>query len=147
MTVTREEAAEAERLLAAQLDDLVRYRQILEAQRAVLRLKDAGLLDAFSREADDLVADISARDVRLLAIRKAAALVERPDHRALRNRIETERFAADQSARLLADQIATETGRVARAIAETSHELDGVLHGYARRPESGPTDPLFERRG
>ncbi len=147
MTVSRDEAAEAERLLAAQLDDLVRYRQILEAQRAVLRLKDAGLLDAFSREADDLVAGISARDVRLMAVRDAAAQLDRPDHRAMRNRVESERLAADQSARLLADQITVDTGHIARAIVETSQELDGLLHGYNRHPGQGPLDPVFERRG
>jgi hypothetical protein len=101
---------DAAALLAAQIADLARYRHIVEAQRAVLRMEDAGLLEIFTAEAEGIFADISAREVQLLSIRAAvqsgpAAL--RPDQRAvsLFAELERERALAAAAAQNLAGQM------------------------------------------
>ena len=129
------DAAHAATLLAAQLDDLARYRHIVEAQRAVLRMGDAGLLEVFAHEADGIVADISARELQLLAIRAAAQ--SGPPHppeghpvAELHARVERERALASAAARDLAAQMGQEAIAIAQEIGEISHQLDRAQGAY-----------------
>jgi hypothetical protein len=139
------DADRAAELLAAQLDDLARYRHIVEAQRAVLRMGDAGLLEVFANEAQGIVADISSREVQLLAIRAAAQGDGDPRPLAhpisdLHTRVERERAMASAAARDLASQMESEATAITRQIGEISRQLDP---GNARyRAPSEPGGPL-----
>lgn len=132
---TAPDTARAAELLAAQLDDLARYRHVVEAQRAVLRMGDAGLLDVFGREADGLVADISAREVQLLAVRAAAQSTlppGAPGHPVaeLHARVERERSRAAAAARDLAAQMGREAVAIAQEIGDVTHQLDRAQGAY-----------------
>lgn len=140
------DAARAAELLAAQLADLARYRHIVEAQRAVLRMGDAGLLEVFGQEADGIVADISAREVQLLAVR-AAAQAELP-HAAsghpvaeLHARVERERALASAAARDLAAQMGREAIAIAQEIGDVSQQLDRAQGAY--RGAGDASSPLI----
>jgi hypothetical protein len=145
----RPEPDEAAQLLAAQLDDLARYRHVVEAQRAVLRMGDAGLLETFGAEAQGIISGISAREVRLLAIRAAAQPDTHP-HPAtiaeLQEKVTRAKAAASAEALALAYHMESEKRGVARAIRETTAELEQSLSGYSRRTEPG-TPVLFDRTG
>lgn len=144
MTI-RPESDEAARLLAAQLDALARYRHIVEAQRAVLRMGDAGLLETFASEAEGIIADISAREVRLLAIRAAAQPL--PATIAdLQARVARAKVAASAEALALAYHMESEKAGVAAALRQTNAELGEMLSGYSRRSDPG-SPALFDRTG
>jgi hypothetical protein len=129
-------------LLAAQLDDLARYRHVVEAQRAVLRMGDAGLLDVFASEAEGIVADISAREVQLLAVRAAAQSEGTPQPVGhpiadLHARVERERALAAAAARNLASQMEGEALAIARQIADIGQQLVRSQDAYRGHGEVG----------
>jgi hypothetical protein len=142
---------EAATLLAAQLADLARYRHILEAQRAVLRMADAGLLDRFTSQANALISDISARDGQLLSVRAAAQMSAARGPRAARladlhAQVQRERAIAGNQAQILADEITRGTPVVANAIMQSGRELEVVFRGYGSVSQvSAPT--MIDRRG
>ncbi len=138
----------AQELLQAQLADLTRFRHVVEAQRAVLRMADAGLLDSFSREAEDLAATVAAREVRLLAIRRA---IQRSDGgrepavlQSLAGQVDRIRSLASSEASQLAAQMTGNAAAVARELEATSRQLGQVLGGYSR--QSAPGEPLLVNR-
>lgn len=140
---------EAADLLAAQIADLARYRHVVEAQRAVLRMGEAGLLEIFAAEAEGIISDLSAREVQLLAIRAAAQSDPHPPSpslTALRAQVEAERIDASAAALELARQMEDEARSVARRLEETSRELEHLLGGYARRTDGGGP-VLLDRTG
>jgi len=144
-------ADEASELLAAQIAALARYRHVVEAQRAVLRMEDAGLLEVFSAEAGGIFADISAREVQLMSLRAACQAREAaapPDHRLaeLHAELERERARTAAAAKNLAGQIPGEAGRVASEIRSASEQLDGLVRGYGRTWNSQEPS-LIDRRG
>jgi hypothetical protein len=139
---TSVETERAAALLAAQLDDLARYRHVVEAQRAVLRMGDAGLLDVFASEAEGIVADISAREVQLLAVRAAAQADAHP-HAAghpiadLHAKVERERARAAAAARDLASQMEGEALAIARQIADIGQQLGRSHDAYRGQGDAG----------
>ena len=142
---------EAATLLAAQLADLARYRHILEAQRAVLRMADAGLLDRFTSQAHALISGIAARDDQLLSIRAAAQMSAARGPRAARladlyAQVQRERAIAGNQAQILADEITRGTPAVANAIMQSGRELEVVFRGYGSVAHvSAPS--MIDRRG
>jgi hypothetical protein len=142
------QALSAEALLKAQLDDLTRFRDVIEAQRAVVRMENAGLLDSFSREAEDLAATVAAREVRLLAIRRAAQ--QHGDGRepaavtSLAAQVDRARALASGEASELARQMEGQAREIAHELEATSRQLGQVLGGYSR--QSGPGQPLLINR-
>jgi hypothetical protein len=144
-------ADEAATLLGAQIAALARFRHVVEAQRAVLRMEDAGLLEVFTAEADGIFADISAREVQLMSMRAACqhanASAERDtrldEHPAALDR---ERSRAATAAQHLVGQMQGEAGRVATEIKSASEQLDTLLRGYGRN-WSSPTRSMIDRRG
>jgi hypothetical protein len=138
-------------LLAAQLDDLARYRHVVEAQRAVLKMGDAGLLDVFASEAEGIVADISAREVQLLAVR-AAAQADAHRHPAghpiadLHAKVERERARAAAAARDLASQMEGEAVAIARQIADIGQQLGRTHDAYRGHGEAG-SPLMIDRTG
>jgi|CXWL01.1.fsa_nt_gi hypothetical protein len=145
------ETATAATLLAAQLDDLARYRHVVEAQRAVLRMGDAGLLEVFAQEADGLVADISAREVQLLAVRAAAQPAVSHGAAAhpvaeLHARVERERARAAAAARDLAALMGREAVAIAHEIADLSLQMDRAQGAY-RGGGDGSSPLLIDRTG
>lgn len=147
MTVaTGPSADRAAELLAAQLADLARYRHIVAAQKAVLRMGDAGLLESFASEAEGIVADISSREVQILAIRAAAqgdgeARATGHPIADLHAKVERERSLASAAARDLASRMEHEASDIARQIMEIGRQLDPAPGGY--RPSGEPGDPLL----
>lgn len=139
---------DAAQLLAAQLADLVRYRHVVEAQRAVLRMGDAGLLDVFSREAEGIADGISNREAQLLAVRAAAQPAPTaPDSLGpLYVEVERGRLQAIAAANALAHDMQQEISGVSQALRETTEELDRLVSGYARRGEPG-SPVLLDRTG
>ncbi len=140
---------QAAKLLAAQLDDLARYRHIVEAQRAVLRMGDAGLLETFAKEAEGIISGISARETQLVAIRAAAqpgAGVQLLSITALQDQVLRAKAAASAEALALASHMEGEKRGVAKAIRQTTAELEALLSGYSRRTEPG-SPVLFDRTG
>lgn len=142
---------EAAALLAAQIADLARFRHVVEAQRAVLRMEDAGLLEVFTAEADGIFADISAREVQLMSVRAACqsgGVAARRDTRLtqLHADLERERSRAAAAAQNLVGQMQGEAGRVAGEIKAASEQLDALVRGYGRN-WSSPTASLIDRRG
>ena len=131
-------AEEAAALLGKQIAALARYRHIVEAQRAVLRMEDAGLLEVFAAEANGIFADISAREVQLLSIRAAVQPNggASKDRRlaALHEQLVLERARAASAAENLAEQISSDVGRVATEIKATSQALNAQVNGYGRGP-------------
>ena len=151
MLNTPAESERAATLLAAQLDDLARYRHVVQAQRAVLRMGDAGLLEIFANEADGIVADISAREVQLLAVR--AAVQAAPAHMAaghpvaeLHARVERERALASAAARDLAAQMGREAVSIAHEIAEVSGQIDRANGAYRGAGDSA-APVMIDRTG
>ncbi|MBK9548866.1 MAG: hypothetical protein IPO52_07180 [Gemmatimonadetes bacterium] len=151
MLTTPAESERAAQLLAAQLDDLARYRHVVQAQRAVLRMGDAGLLEIFSSEADGIVADISAREVQLLAVR--AAVQAAPPHvtaghpvAELHARVERERALASAAARDLAAQMGREAVSIAHEIAEVSGQIDRANGAYRGAGDSA-APVMIDRTG
>lgn len=138
----------AEALLRAQLDDLTRFRHVIEAQRAVMRMEDAGLLDTFSREAEGLAATVAAREVRLLAIRRAVQQKEGGREPAaissLAAQVDRARTLASGEASTLARQMEGQAHHIARELEATSRQLGQVLGGYTR--QAAPGQPLLINR-
>ncbi|MEO5800787.1 MAG: hypothetical protein ABIZ70_01770 [Gemmatimonadales bacterium] len=136
-------------LLAAQIADLARYRHVVEAQHSVLRMGEAGMLEVFAAEADGIISDLSAREVRLLAIRAAAQsdlIPHAPSLAALRAQVETERAGAGAAAAELARQMEIEARSVAKQLEDTHKALDQLLSGYSqRKDDGGPV--LLDRTG
>lgn len=133
-TYTPDEAA---KLLATQIAALARYRHVVEAQRAVLRMEDAGLLEVFAAEANGIFADISAREVQLMSIRAAAQTggpLAAPDHRLadLHAELDRERARAAAATQNLVGRMAGEAGRIATEIKSASEELDTLVRGYGK---------------
>lgn len=143
MTPPADDAPDA--VLTAQLAALARYCHLVEAQRAVLRLGDAGMLDVFSREAEGVVADITAREVQIVAIRAAAEQDSSRRTSDLLARADYARTEAATAARELAREMEKEAVRIAEALRHTSGELDRLIGGYGRRPDGGPI--LLDRTG
>jgi hypothetical protein len=142
------DTASAEELLRAQLEDLTRFRHVVEAQRAVLRMADAGLLDAFSREAEELAAGVASREVRLLAIRRA---MQQGDDgrepaavRSLAAQVDRARALAAAEANTLAAAMQGASAETARELEATSRQLGQVLGGYSR--QVAPGQPLLINR-
>lgn len=151
MLTTPTESERAAKLLAAQLDDLARFRHVVEAQRAVLRMGDAGLLEVFANEADGIVADISAREVQLLAVR--AAVQSAPAHvtaghpvAELHTRVERERALASAAARDLATQMGKEAISIAHEIADITGQLDRASGAYRGAGDSA-APVMIDRTG
>lgn len=137
-----------EALLQEQLRDLSRFRHVVEAQRAAVRMADISLLDGFSREAEGLAATVASREVRLLAIRRAIQTGpdgrEPADLRSLAAQIDRVRTLAAAEAQALATQMQTGAAHVARELEATSRQLGQVLGGYSR--QTGPGQPLLVNR-
>ncbi|HEX3928982.1 MAG TPA: hypothetical protein VHW65_13375 [Gemmatimonadales bacterium] len=148
----RPPAAEAADLLAGQLADLARYRQVIEAQRAVLRMEDAGLIEIFASEAAGIVADISAREVRLLAIRATAATMGQPEPESsrplaeLRAKVAREQAEAGAAALDLARTTERDSTRIAAQIRVASQQLGVLMRGYGNGPGAAPPS-VIDRRG
>lgn len=145
---TADEAAE---ILAAQIAALARFRHVVEAQRAVLRMEDAGLLEVFTAEADGIFADISAREVQLMSMRAACqgeGDTARRDTRLveLHAQLDRERARAAAAAQHLVGQMQGEAGRVATEIKSASEQLSALMRGYGRSWNS-PSASLIDRRG
>ena len=145
---TDDEAAE---LLAAQIAALARYRHVVEAQRSVLRMEDAGLLEVFTAEVDGIFADISAREVQLMSMRAAcqgAGPAVQPDHRLaeLYAELDRERSRAAAVAQSVVGSMQGEAGRVATEIKAASEQLDTLVRGYGRAWNS-PQPSRIDRRG
>lgn len=142
------DVAAAELLLQEQLDDLTRFRQVVEAQRAVMRMADAGLLDAFSREAEELAATVASREVRLLAIRRAiqqaSAGREPATVRSLAAQVDRARTLAASEASTLASAMTQDAAAAAQELEATSRQLGQVLGGYSR--QTAPGQPLLINR-
>lgn len=120
---------DAEALLRAQLADLARFRHVIEAQRAVLRMEDAGLLGAFARETTEIADAVAARDMILTALRSAA----QPDPSALRPRWDP----ALESEVLRARKAASEDSlSLARQMETAAHDISKDLEGVGRRLEA-----------
>ena len=143
MTPTPDDGPES--VLTAQLAALARYCHLVEAQRAVLRLGDAGMLDTFSREAEGVVADITAREVQIVAIRAAVAQDMSSNTVDLLTRADFARTEAATAARELAREMEKEAVRIGQALRETSGELDRLIGNYGRRPDGKPV--LIDRTG
>lgn len=125
----------AARLLAGQLDDLARFRHIVEAQRAVLRMGAAGMLEVFSREADGIASDISARENHLLAVRAAAQPpVGEAGQRiaALDAQVAAARAAALADVSALSQDMERQASGIAQSIRSTTAELERLVNGYGR---------------
>lgn len=134
--------------MAAQLDDVLRYGRILEAQQAVLRMEDVGLLDSFSQEADRLVGDITIRNQLLDAYRTAnPGALEQPSLKQLHHQVEHELNRAGRNASALASQMEAQASRLADQVKEASRELGEVLQGYGRKGEVVPSPAHFDRTG
>lgn len=146
--MTSPDLSVAQEMLQAQLADLTRFRHVVEAQRAVLRMADAGLLDSFSREAEDLAATVAAREVRLLAVRRAiqqgADGREPASLRSLVGQVDRIRALASAEASQLASQMQGDAAAVARELEATSRQLGQVLGGYSR--QVAPGQPLLINR-
>ncbi len=146
--MSRPEVAAAEELLAAQLADLVRFRDVVEAQRAVLRSDDARLLERFSHEAEELAATVAGREVRLLALRRSIQMAdagrEPPSIRSLAAQVDRARSVATAEASALARMIEADAKELARELEATSRQLGQVLGGYSR--QSAPGQPLLINR-
>lgn len=138
-------------LLAAQLAALARYRDILDAQRAVLRMSDAGLLDRFTSEANAIIADITARDAQLQSVRAVAqdAAAKGPHAMRLaelRHQVRFERARASAEAATLAQEMAQAAPAIAAAIRKSGDDLATMVRGYSTATPHGlPT--LIDRRG
>jgi hypothetical protein len=122
------EPENAEALLRAQLADLARFRHVIEAQRAVLRMEDAGLLGAFARETTDIADAVMARDMILMSLRSAAqrdpvAASPRWDP-ALESEVHRARTRASE------DSLA-----LARQMEASAHDISRDLEGVGRRLE------------
>ncbi|MDZ4674585.1 MAG: hypothetical protein SGI84_09025 [Gemmatimonadota bacterium] len=120
---------DAEALLRAQLADLARFRHVIEAQRAVLRMEDAGLLGAFARETTDIADAVAARDMILMSLRSAAqreqVAVQHLWDPALESEVHKARkVASDDSLSL------------ARQMESAAHDISKDLEGVGRRLES-----------
>jgi hypothetical protein len=144
-------ALETETLLAAQLTDLVRYRDMLEGQRAVARMGDGALLEGFTLEATGLIAVITRRDNQLRDLHLAAEQAGARSSRAgvlqgLHARVEEERARAVADAGRLADELSRATPALAAQISSSTRELDLVLHGYNGQSDHGGPS-LIDRRG
>lgn len=120
---------DAEALLRAQLADLARFRHVIEAQRAVLRMEDAGLLGAFARETTDIADAVAARDMILTALRSAA----QPDPAAPRPRWDPALESEVQRARKVASE---DSLSLARQMEASAHDISKDLEGVGRRLES-----------
>lgn len=143
------DASEMASLLAAQIADLARYRHVVEAQHAVLRMGEAGMLEVFAAEADGIVSDLSARENRLMAIRAAGQsdpIVHHPSLAALKAAMEAERAGAGAAAIELARVMEIEARSVAQQLEETHRALEQLHTGYsARKEDGGPV--LLDRTG
>lgn len=138
----------AEELLAAQLADLIRFRDVVEAQRAVLRTSDSDLLVRFSREAEELAATVAGREVRLLALRRSIQVAdggrEPPSVRSLAAQVDRARAIATTDANDLAREMEGQARELARELEATSRQLGQVLGGYSR--QAAPGQPLLINR-
>ncbi|HRP08305.1 MAG TPA: hypothetical protein PLL69_07445 [Gemmatimonadales bacterium] len=144
------DVAAAEALLQQQLDDLIRFRDVVEAQRAVLRMADRALLERFAREAEELAATVAGREVRLLTIRRSIqqrdAGREPASIRTLAAQVDRARQTASAEASALARLMESEARELARELEATSRQLAQVLGGYSR--QAAPGQPLLiNRRG
>ncbi len=120
---------DAEALLRAQLADLARFRHVIEAQRAVLRMEDAGLLGAFARETTDIADAVAARDMILMALRSAAQRDPATPRPRWNPALETE----VQRARKVASE---DSLSLARQMEASAHDISKDLEGVGRRLES-----------
>lgn len=134
--------------MQAQLDDLTRFRDVVEAQRAVLRLADTALLERFSHEAEELAATVAGREVRLLALRRAIQSAdagrEPPSVRSLAAQVDRARTIATSEASALARAMEGDAKELARELEATSRQLGQVLGGYSR--QVAPGQPLLINR-
>lgn len=138
----------AETLLQAQLDDLIRFRDVVEAQRAVLASADARLLEQFAKEAEELAATVAGREVRLLTLRRTiqtSGAGREPDSlRSLAAQVDRARHRASTEASDLARLMAADAKELARELEATSRQLAQVLGGYSR--QAAPGQPLLVNR-
>lgn len=146
--MTKSDVTAAEELLAAQLADLIRFRDVVEAQRAVLRTSDSDLLERFSREAEELAATVAGREVRLLALRRSIQVAdggrEPPSVRSLAAQVDRARAIATTDANDLAREMEGQARELARELEATSRQLGQVLGGYSR--QAAPGQPLLINR-
>lgn len=146
--MTKPEVTAAEELLAAQLADLIRFRDVVEAQRAVLRTSDSDLLERFSHEAEELAATVAGREVRLLALRRSIQMTdggrEPPSVRSLAAQVDRARTIATNEANDLAREMEGQARELARELEATSRQLGQVLGGYSR--QAAPGQPLLINR-
>lgn len=137
-----------EALLQEQLRDLSRFRHLVEAQRAAVRMAESDLLEGFSREAGEIAGTVAAREVRLLAIRRAVQTGpdgrEPAELRSLASQVDRVRTLAAQEAQALATQMQIDAAHVAQDLEATSRQLGQVLGGYSR--QSAPGQPLLVNR-
>lgn len=141
---------DAEALLRAQLADLARFRHVIEAQRAVLRMEDAGLLGAFARETTDIADAVAARDMILMALRSAAQhdKAAAPHHwdPALESEVQRARQVASADSLTLARQMESAAHDISRDLEGVGRRLESMMgHQYRRDVPGQPM--IVDRMG
>jgi len=148
--VTGADVEDAEALLRAQLADLARFRHVIEAQRAVLRMEDAGLLGAFARETTDIADAVAARDMILMALRSAAqpskAAPGRHWDATLESEVERARKVASEDSLLLARQMEAAAHGISKELAGVRRRLAPMVGPQFRRDVPGQP-MIVDRRG
>ncbi|MCL4866208.1 MAG: hypothetical protein KJZ47_09965 [Gemmatimonadales bacterium] len=138
---------DAEALLRAQLADLARFRHVIEAQRAVLRMEDAGLLGAFARETTDIADAVAARDMILMALRSAAQrdpATPRPRwNPALETEVQRARKVASEDSLSLARQMEASAHDISEGV---GRRLESMVGQQFRRDVPGQP-MIVDRRG
>lgn len=133
-------------LLVAQADDLGRLRALMQAQAAVLSMENVDLLDKLSREADEVLATINRRNIR---IGHATPHLEAPlDEVSIEanSRVGRELAGAHRDALQLTARFGAEAISVANGLAQTERERSSLALGYGTG-ESLPGPVLVDRDG
>ncbi|MBL0178825.1 MAG: hypothetical protein IPP98_06815 [Gemmatimonadetes bacterium] len=133
-----------------------RYRHVVQAQRAVLRMGDAGLLGIFASEADGIIADISGPRSpvasRLQAAVQAAPAAHvaagHPVHgRAALPGSRREQALASAAAWDLAAQMGREAVWIAHEIADVTGQLDRTSSSAYQGAGDSAAPVMIDRTG
>lgn len=127
-------------LLRAQLEDLARFRHVVEAQRAVLRMEDARLLRPFAREASAIADTVLARDAVLLALRSAARqdpAIGRKWAPSLETEVQQARIRASAESLALAREMEQTAQDIARDLEGVGRRMDEVVGRHFGRDIPG----------
>ncbi len=140
--------AELGALIETQIADLERYRQVVEAQDAVLRMPDASLLGAFTDEADEIVTGVITREHQIRRLRARLARDGSPEWlEELEDAMQLARRQAASAAARQALRIKSEAAALSRRLASVEAEMRHLAGGYqpARPAVSNPV--LLDRVG